>query len=145
MTITYGILQPAYVSASRTKEINHLIRQISPERDLINIEDLWFLCDINTLIVAQEGEKIVGMVMLVRVSTLTCRYCLVEDLVVHDQYPGRDINKCLVKETIRWANRFYLKYLDFKIPQEKEVMETLNDQYSLLQVPDVGVWRLPLR
>lgn len=98
-----------------TRDINALLKQLSPEAPEMHISDIMTTNNLGFLAIARDLDnvgRIVGMATMIEKRQLTGRFGTIEDVVVDVAYRGQGIAERLNLQLIEEARKRKLVHLD---------------------------------
>jgi ribosomal protein S18 acetylase RimI-like enzyme len=137
------------VTEENVLELNELMRQLrkdhtveTSQASLAQLQEM--VADKNTiLIVAKDGQRIVGMALLVIILKIGKSIGSVEDVVVHEEYRGQGLGEKIMKEVIAVAKARKLLTLGLT---SRPIRVAGNKLYQKLgfTIKETNVYRLKL-
>lgn len=119
------------VSAKNIEDINELITQLSPNLEMLKVEELNICLRQNYfwLFVAKEKEKIIAMTTLICTNLISGKKGLIEDVVVDQHYRGKGIGYNMLSNVIDIAKKEKIKKLQLT---SKPQRIAANEMYKKL-------------
>jgi len=135
------------VSEAQLKDFIHLVSELRRNKDehVGSISDLEeIINDKNAfMVVAQDGEAVVGMGTLYVIIKVGKHVGYIEDIVVDSRYRGQGLGKKIVEELIAEARKRKLTYLFLT---SHAARDTANNLYQKLgfEIVDTNPYKLRL-
>ena len=124
--------------------VARLVPQLSPRRDAAGIVELVELVATpgTSLIVAREGEEVLGMLTLIVYRVPTGMRAWIHDVVVDEAARGRGVGEALTREALRQAADAGAISVELTTRQEREAANRLYLRLGFEQrETNVYVWR----
>ena len=137
------ILELRRATPQALKDINKLLPQLSktPIRLSLSLLDS-IIKDKNTrLVVAKEGEQIVGMATLILTITPSGKRAKVEDVVVDDNHRGKGIGEKISRKLIAIAKSKKVRRIELTTGQRRIAAHKLYEKVGFKKV-DSDVYRI---
>lgn len=145
MEITIELLKT--FSPEETKAINLLLSQLTPDAKILSDDEIRKISQdpTNHFFVARDTKdnKIVGMAIIVIVSTLLRRKALLEELVVDENYRGQGIGEKIVKFVVDQARLAGAVHFDFTSNPARTEANKLYQSLGFTK-RDTNVYRMDL-
>jgi ribosomal protein S18 acetylase RimI-like enzyme len=89
-----------------------------------------------SLVIAEEGEKILGMVSISFNLALRYNgeYCQLEELVVHKDARGKNVGGLLIEETLRLAKNRGCKEFGLYLLESTKHNESFYEKYGFVKI-----------
>jgi len=124
--------------------VARLVPQLSPKREPAGIVELVELVATpgTSLIVAREGEEVLGMLTLIVYRVPTGLRAWIHDVVVDEAARGRGVGEALTREALRQAEDAGAISVELTTRQEREAANRLYLRLGFEQrETNVYVWR----
>ncbi|MBI4992495.1 MAG: GNAT family N-acetyltransferase [Candidatus Harrisonbacteria bacterium] len=140
--IYYQVLRGEF-SESEIEDIWELLNQLSDSPRSLAYEDFDRILNRPgfNLLVARDGERIVGMASLWSAEILMGRKAFIDDVVVLDSYRGRGIGEELIKHLIETAKSVGAKSVELTSNPSRVAANNLYQKLGF-QKRDTNVYRL---
>jgi len=135
--------QVTQVDDALVEAMARLIPQLSPTRRPPARDDLETLVREQTLLVARDGDAIVGALTLVLFRTTRLR-ARIEDVVVDEAARGRGIGEALTREAISLARDARAAVVELNSRAEREAANRLYRRLGF-ELHETNSYRLELR
>jgi ribosomal protein S18 acetylase RimI-like enzyme len=124
--------------------VGRLVPQLSPTRrppDILELEELVATPGTN-LIVARDGDAVLGMLTLIVYRVPTGIRAWIHDVVVEESARGRGVGEALAREALRLAEAAGAISIELTTRQEREAANRLYRRLGFEQrETNVYVWR----
>ena len=127
--------------------VARLVPQLSPRREPAGIVELVELVATpgTSLIVARDGDEMIGMLTLIVYRVPTGLRAWIHDVVVDEAARGRGVGEALTQEALRQAAAGGAISVELTTRQEREAANRLYRRLGFEQrETNVYVWRRPL-
>jgi len=140
--IHYGVLRGEF-SETEMEDIWKLLNQLSDSPRLLAYEDFDRILNRPnfSLLVARDGEKIVGMASLWSAEILMGKKAFIDDVVVLDSHRGQGIGENLIKGLIAHAKNNGSRYVELTSNPARVAANNLYQKLGF-QKRDTNVYRL---
>jgi ribosomal protein S18 acetylase RimI-like enzyme len=132
--------------AALAEAVARLVPQLSPSRQPAGIVELVELVATpgTSLIVAREGDAVLGMLTLIVYRVPTGLRAWIHDVVVDEAARGRGVGEALTQEALRHAEEAGAISVELTTRQEREAANRLYRRLGFEQrETNVYVWRRP--
>lgn len=125
--------------------INKLIPQLTSPKTPVSIATLNELIDNGSseLIVAKEGNEVIGTLSLVVFTIPTGKKAFIEDVVVDEAYRGKGIAEKMVSEAIKLARNKDVKRIELSSRPSRVAANKLYKKLGF-QIRETNFYRLEL-
>ncbi len=133
------------VTTKDLEEINSLIPQLSSSaKPLTNARFLEMLKDIRMpILVLRDGQKIVGIAMIVIYNVLTEKRAWIEEVTIDEKYRGKGLGEQLSKALIEIAKKERVQTVYLSSRPSREAANKLYQKLGFEQ-KETNVYRLKL-
>ncbi len=132
-------------SAEIAEQLNDLLIQLSPESkvDQARLEQI-VGSDTSGIIVAKEGEKIIGMATLNVIQKLAESKAELEDFVVDADQRGKGVASILWDSVIDWCRQHKVENLEFTSRPTREAAQKFYSKMGA-EIRDTNFFRYKIR
>jgi GNAT superfamily N-acetyltransferase len=132
-------------TATLERSLAALLPQLNPKLAIPTNKKLRALLadPATTLLLAREGETIVGTATLIVYTTPAWRKARIEDVVVDERARGRGVGEALIKECLEKARRLGVQVIELQSAPYREVANRLYPRLGF-ELRKTNVYRLSL-
>jgi ribosomal protein S18 acetylase RimI-like enzyme len=144
--VAVRIEKPTEVTAQLVEALGRLVPQLNPNLPAPTAQHLEVLLNDSgaTLLIARDGDEIVGTAMVVVYPTALRFESRIEDVVVDESARGRGVGEALVKECIEVARRRGASIVELQSARSRVAANRLYERMGF-EHRDSNPYRMTLR